>query len=336
MPTNRARSGTPGGAEAVVIGGGMVGAALTYRLAQAGVRVTLVDAGVPGGGTSRSSFAWINSADKPPRVYHDLNCAGMDSYVALGREFGAPPWLHLEGALRWATTAAGQALWRRQAERLRSWGYPIEAVAPERATRELEPGLVLDPGTVPEVWYAPTEGWVDAPAAVRALLQRAQERGATVRDHNAAVAIDRTGGHVAGVGLADGTRLAADVVVNCAGPWAASVAALAGVHLPVQRVVGLLAVTNPLAPRARHVCHIPDGAFRPDPSGGLVIGHAGSLDQTVEADTPTSPPPPACAELLGRVAPFRPDVARAGLAGARIGVRPCPRTACRSSGRCPR
>ena len=59
------------GPEIVVIGGGMLGAAVTYRLAERGLRTTLVDAGEPGRGTSASSFAWLNSASKEPRPYHD-------------------------------------------------------------------------------------------------------------------------------------------------------------------------------------------------------------------------------------------------------------------------
>lgn len=79
------------GAEVVVIGGGIVGTATAYRLAEGGARVTLVDAGELGRGTSASSFAWLNSAHKRPRAYHDLNVAGMAEHAALGREFGAAP-----------------------------------------------------------------------------------------------------------------------------------------------------------------------------------------------------------------------------------------------------
>src|SRR5690242_8191031 len=57
----------------VVIGAGILGAAVAARLAAAGLRVTLLDQDEPGRATSRWSFAWINSNDKAPRPYHDLN-----------------------------------------------------------------------------------------------------------------------------------------------------------------------------------------------------------------------------------------------------------------------
>lgn len=311
--------------EIIVIGGGIVGAATAYRLTLTGARVTLLDAGEPGRGTSASSFAWLNSAHKPPRAYHDLNMAGMAEHAALGREFAAAPWLHPVGGLSWSVTSAGQAQLREDAARQREWGYKLEALPTERAIAELEPGLALDPAIVPELWYAPDEGWVDVPALIRQLLDHAIERGATIRTHAAVTAIATTSDRATGVTLADGTTLAADALVNCAGPHADTVAALLGWELPLDRLPGLLAITGPTNPTGRCVCHADDITFRPDPGGGLVLAHADDLDRTVDADTPLDPPPAACAEALARTARAFPAVRAAGIAAARIGVRPLPR-----------
>ena len=67
----------------VVIGAGILGASVAARLAAAGLRVTLLDQDQPGRATSRWSFAWINSNDKGPRPYHDLNHAGMRAWAEL-------------------------------------------------------------------------------------------------------------------------------------------------------------------------------------------------------------------------------------------------------------
>ncbi|MBV8987320.1 MAG: FAD-dependent oxidoreductase, partial [Solirubrobacterales bacterium] len=62
----------------IVVGAGVIGAAVAYRLAQAGARVTVLEAAERiGQGTSGRSFAWTNSNEKGPRLYHDLNVAGM-------------------------------------------------------------------------------------------------------------------------------------------------------------------------------------------------------------------------------------------------------------------
>ena len=70
-------------ADIVVIGAGSVGANVAYRLAERGAKVTVLEAGAPGGGTSGTSFAWTNSFHKTPRDYHELNTASAPQLVAV-------------------------------------------------------------------------------------------------------------------------------------------------------------------------------------------------------------------------------------------------------------
>src|SRR5438309_11326285 len=76
----------------IVIGAGVMGASVAYRLAQAGAAVTVLEATRIGGGTSGISFAWTNAHEKPPKPYHDLNVAGMKAHAAL-----ADAWLEQTG-----------------------------------------------------------------------------------------------------------------------------------------------------------------------------------------------------------------------------------------------
>ena len=85
----------------IVIGAGVMGASVAYRLAQASAEVTVLEATRIGGGTSGISFAWTNAHNKPPKPYHDLNAAGMKAHAALADEFGAAPWWHGGGSLEW-------------------------------------------------------------------------------------------------------------------------------------------------------------------------------------------------------------------------------------------
>ncbi len=48
------------GASILVVGAGVIGSAIGYRLAQAGGRVTVIDRGAPGSGTSGRTFAHAN------------------------------------------------------------------------------------------------------------------------------------------------------------------------------------------------------------------------------------------------------------------------------------
>src|SRR5690349_24640202 len=81
----------------VVIGAGILGASVAARLAAAGLRVTLLDQDEPGRATSRWSFAWINSNDKVPRPYHDLNHAGMRAWAELAPDLDGHAWYRPSG-----------------------------------------------------------------------------------------------------------------------------------------------------------------------------------------------------------------------------------------------
>lgn len=77
------------------------------------------------------------------------------------------------------------------------------------------------------------EGYFDGTTMFDWWRRIARERGVRFRDGEVA-AIDTAGGAVRGVGLADGTRLACDLVVDAAGTRGAQVARLAGLDLPVE------------------------------------------------------------------------------------------------------
>ena len=118
----------------VVVGAGVVGSALALRLAERGAKVTLVDAGAPGGGTSGTSFAWLNANKKTPRAYFELNLAGMRAHRELAAELGGD-WYRPQGNLEW-----GAADLEARVDRLRGWSYEAELV-PAAHARALEPAL---------------------------------------------------------------------------------------------------------------------------------------------------------------------------------------------------
>ena len=86
------------------------------------------------------------------------------------------------------------------------------------------------------------EGWFDAHALLQGFRRKARSLGVVERAGEV-VSLERDGERIGSVRLADGTSIAADWVVNAAGPRAADLAALAGVDLPVR-------------PRKRFVYHV--------------------------------------------------------------------------------
>jgi len=215
----------------VIVGAGIVGAALADQLAaRGGGEVVLIDRSRPGWGTSRTSFGWLNANRKQPRAYFDFSVEGMRDWRFLAREFGEPSWYQPVGNLAWANSQQARAELAERVERLQGWGYGAEIVPASRA-RVLEPNLVIPSDA--EIAFFPHEGYVCGCPAAQALVARATSRGARlitgveVRE----LVVNRS--RVIGVRLANEERIAAETVVCCAGWRSPELLAPLGIDLPV-------------------------------------------------------------------------------------------------------
>jgi glycine/D-amino acid oxidase-like deaminating enzyme len=306
----------------VVIGAGVVGASVAYRLAQAGADVTVLEATRVGGGTSGISFAWTNAHNKPPKPYHDLNVGGMKAHAALRDEFGATPWWHGGGSLEWEAEA-DRAAQRDNVEQLRAWAYAAEWIDTKQL-RELEPDI--DPATIGDapVAYFPDEGWLDPVVYAHAMLSAARRRHGVKLVVGARVAdLMMTGDRVSGARLADGTTHEADMVVNCAGRWTNEVVREAGLHLPLAPTVGFLVFTPPVASSLSRVVRTTVIDARPDGAGRLVL-HWNPTDATLRFDTEISPSMPEARDMVQRARRLLPTIGDVEPEAVRIAIRPIP------------
>ncbi len=91
------------------------------------------------------------------------------------------------------------------------------------------------------------EGWFDGYGLLRAFRAKAIAQGARYLAAEA-TGVTLEGRQVRAVGLGDGTSLGCDILVNAAGPWAARVAAMAGIELPVRaRARSVFVLASPAA-----------------------------------------------------------------------------------------
>jgi glycine/D-amino acid oxidase-like deaminating enzyme len=193
--------------DAIVVGGGLVGAMTALALTEAGADVTLLEASFPGGGSSGAAMGHVVVMDDSPAQF--ALCAYSrarwqdlaDSLPASGEYDGCGTlWIaatedELGGAVERASQywAAGVA-----AEMINS--QDLQALEPE-----LRPGLaggLLVPG----------DGVCYPPAVARAISARAASRGARVQPGSVVQSVEANA-----VRLQDGTVLYAGAIVIAAG-----------------------------------------------------------------------------------------------------------------------
>ncbi|MEO3825621.1 FAD-binding oxidoreductase [Actinomadura sp. B10D3] len=319
----------------LVVGAGIVGAALADRLtrAEAGGRarprdeVTVVEEREPGAGASGTSYAWLNANDPGDPAYHRFRTAALSAWRDLAAGFGAPAWYRPAGSVTWAADEDARSRLADRTARLAGLGYAAELVDADRL-RALEPHVRAPRDAL--IAHYPGEGYVHGGPAARALARRARESGARFVTGHRAVALTTQGERVTGVRLDDGRDLNADLTVCAAGRHAPALLATAGVTLPLVdpsepgSAAPCLIATTTAAPDAalNGLVHAPGLSARPSEDGGLVL-EAGDLDAGVDESASPELVREVGAELLARARAVVPGLT-AEVAAVRRCVRPLP------------
>ncbi len=231
----------------VVIGAGIIGASIAYRLSRREeISVTVLESGKPGNGASGHSFAWLNAFRKEPESYHHFNRLSMDIWRRYAEELRTDVGLHCRGMLRWENTGEGAKVLNERVKQLQERGYPCRLISVEEM-RQLEPGI--SPGTVSAVSLSEIDGIVEPLKVTDACLQRAEERGAELRTQTpvTGLRLGKKGGKsecVEGVNTPNG-EIDCDILVAACGVATTALAAMAGVHVPQEYSPGVVIRTDP-------------------------------------------------------------------------------------------
>ena len=216
----------------VIVGAGIVGCATAYELTKRDVPVTLVDRGGVSGGTTGLGEGNVLCSDKDEGPELSLAVAGMPLFDEIEELVGEPARIRRKGALIVHPDEATWAGEPARLERLRAAGVNAELLAAHEV-RELEPNLT---GEVRGALYVPDDLQCDPRAIAQALAAWSAEQGAELRTGTEVTGLEPG----EGVRLSDDTLLAAETIVLTAGPWSASLAASAGLKLPLEPRKGQL------------------------------------------------------------------------------------------------
>lgn len=231
------------GAEAVVIGGGVIGTSIAYQLAKRGIETALFEKSGLGSGTSSSCVMGIHLQTKTPGAKLAFAQQSLAIYRILEDELVCDLEFVNEGAMIVAETPEEAQYIEKKVADLRACGLEVYYLNGEEA-RQRQPAL--DRHIVGSS-YCPDDSSVDPLRLVPALGAAAERLGARVYTYCPVIGLEVHGDQPVEVSTVEGA-IEADVVVNAAGLWAPKIAGMVGLDLPIIPRQGQMFVTEP-APR---------------------------------------------------------------------------------------
>jgi sarcosine oxidase subunit beta len=256
--------------DVIVIGAGVMGCAIAYQLARAGVGVTVVEReGVASGGSGRNGGGvraqWRFPSELPWAV------ASIELFETLDEELGIDSEYRQTGNLILAASEAELEEYRAGVAEQRAAGLDTCLLEREEVFR-LAPAL--DRGApIVGARYCRTDGSCNPIAVTYGYATAAQRLGARLLLHTPVTALRIRGGAVAGVETPQGP-IAAKTVVLAAGPWSVPLAREADVQLPIVPHRHHVLVTEPIPPLMEPFgIHLDSGAWwRQARNGSMHVG----------------------------------------------------------------
>ena len=272
----------PHTAEAVVIGGGVMGCAILSNLAERGMSdAVLVERGVLAGGSTGRSQAILRmhySNEVTTRLAWD----SLDIFRNFGETVGAPSgyvktgYFVIVGEEDRAAMEANVAMQR-------AVGVDTSLVTAEDV-REIAPMIATADGEA--FAYEPDSGYADPYSVTTGYANAAKARGARVLSETPALGIETAGGRVSAV-LTERGRIETPIAVVSAGPWSGPFLKSVGVELPLRPIrhqVIMLRRPQDVVPEHPIIGDVVnDMSPRPD-AGNLTLIGVGE-DEYAEPDT---------------------------------------------------
>ncbi|MEU5635653.1 NAD(P)/FAD-dependent oxidoreductase [Streptomyces rishiriensis] len=229
-------------ASVVIIGGGVMGAAIAYHLAAAGVRdVLLLERDELAAGSTSKAAGGVR-AQFSDELNIQLGARSLEAFGRFGEEIGHDIGLHRVGYLFLLSTPQEVASFEAGVRLQNALGVPSRMIGPAEA-RRLSP-LIRTDGLLAAA-FSPDDGHCTPEAVVHGYAAAARRCGARVLRHTEVTGIERQGSAITGVRTTLGP-IATDTVICAAGAWSRAVGAMAGVDLPVQPLRRQIAVTEPV------------------------------------------------------------------------------------------
>lgn len=225
-----------------IVGGGVIGASVAYHLAKAGVRDILIidSAARPGQGSTGQATGGFRAQFATP-INVRLSMFSRQKLLSFREETGVDPGYQQVGYLWLASDDAQLGNLRAASAVQHAEGLTESREVSAHEIAALNPGVSLD-GIVGG-FFCPTDGYTRPLEILRGYLEAAARLGVAVAWDSSCLGFRQASGRIKAIRTTAG-EIRVETVVNAAGPWAARVAEMAGVDLPVTPLRRQAAITE--------------------------------------------------------------------------------------------
>lgn len=260
--------------DVAIIGGGIIGLSVGWKLLQRGLSVAVFERDKVGSGATRAATGMLAARAEVEPGEDDLLPLTLASQY-LWRGFATELEATAEQSVDYRSHGTMiVALSRDEVDRLRfrhdlQQRHGLESVwLSGSAARELEPGL--RPNVVGAV-FSPQDHQVDARLVTSALMTAFTKAGGRLFEDARVLSIERHGGKVTGLST-EAATFAADTVVLAAGAWSPEL--LPGFQLPIRPLKGqsLSLRMDPRMPALSHIVWTEQIHMAPKGDGRLIVG----------------------------------------------------------------
>jgi sarcosine oxidase subunit beta len=231
LSDNKMRPEFPQKANVIIIGSGIIGAAIAYYLTRKGISdVFVLEQGEIGSQGATSACLGGLRTQFSTAVNIRFSLISRKVYQRFKEEFGIDPGFKPYGYLFLATTPKQWNIFKSTSHLMKELGVPVEPLSPQEVSRRWPFIRVED---LSGGSYTEEDGFYSPIEILQTYVKKARQGGVVFMEKVQVTGISIKKNSAVSIQAKDGHNIKADIVVNAAGPWAGRVASMAGLDLPI-------------------------------------------------------------------------------------------------------
>lgn len=228
-------------ADAVIIGGGVIGTSITYYMSKQGIKAILLEKDDLASGSSGACDIDIILQSKNPGIHLKLAMESAEMYKTLADELAFDIEYKATGGMILIENEDQLRVMNDFVKRQKAIGLQVELLSLKEAS-DIQPGL--SPHLVGST-YSPQDAHVNPMKLCQAFARAAKKQGAKVYLNTRVLDIRLEKGKIKSV-ITDRGEIETQTVINAAGVYAPMIGEMAGISLPIKPRRGQIIVTEPV------------------------------------------------------------------------------------------